>query len=224
MNRPKKPERIIEFFSIKTPQPTSMLGLAGAFVLGLLGCQVVGGLEDLRLADGGAGGAGNGGETSGSNAGSSSSSSASSTSNGAPIMGDIACGSEICPIGVESACCSDHYKMNSNPFVECINGPPSNDGCNTAGGASGYETRIECQLPAHCPPGTVCCGNIETILMVATWYPTLSCTTSCIWPDTVVCDSMSPNNDCPIVNDNGKMVQTACATSELLPPNYTVCK
>jgi len=222
MNRPEKPPRIIEYSTIRTPTAAFVRGLAGIAFFSLIGCQVVGGLEDLRLvsraADGGAGSGGNGSTSS-----SASSSSSVASSSGAPIMGDIACDGEICPVGTESACCSDQFKINSKPFMECVNGPPSDDGCNTAGGANGYETRIECQIPAHCPPGTVCCGNFDTILSV-NWYSTLSCTTSCTWPDTVVCDPNSSINDCPVVNIDGKMVQTACTATDLLPLGYAVCK
>lgn len=222
MNRPEKPARIIHDSSFVTPNAAFMRGLAGIASFGLIGCQFVGGLEDLRLANGVAdGGAGSGGNGSSNSSGSSSSSA--SSSSGVPIMGDVACEGEMCPIGPESACCLDHYKMNSAPFVECVTGPPGNDGCRTAGGANGYETRIKCQIAAHCPPGTVCCGNIETV-SVLTWYTSLSCATSCSWPDTVICDPMSPKNECPVVNDNGMMVQTACAATDLLPSGYSVCK
>lgn len=194
-----------------------MAGILGGFSFG---CQIVGGLEELKLAadavDGGVGGSGNTGS-------SGSSSSSSSSSSGEPIMGDVLCGAGTCPIGPESACCSDHYQLSSDPFVECVMGIAATDGCNTAGGANGYETRIECQLPAHCPKGTVCCGNIETI-SIMDWYPTLSCQSTCAWPDTVVCDPMNPMNDCPIVNDQGTMVQTMCLASDLLPTGYAVCK
>jgi hypothetical protein len=222
MNCPDTPARIIEHSLMRTLDSVFVLGLAGVAFFGLIGCQFVGGLDDLQLANGNAnGGAGGGGNGSSNSAGNASSSVASSS--GVPIMGDLACDATTCPLGPESACCSDHYHTNSPPFVECINGPPSDDGCNTAGGANGYETRIECQIPAHCPPGTICCGNIETVA-VLTWYTTLSCAVSCTWPDTVACDPMNPNNDCPLVNDNGMMVQTTCATSDLLPPSYAVCK
>jgi hypothetical protein len=222
MNRPEKPARIIERSSIKTPHSAWLIGLAGILLPGPLACQVVGGLEELRLVEGGtAGSGGSGGQEIVSVA--SSTSSASSSSSGTPIMGDVACGMGTCPIGAESACCSDHYQTNSSPFVECVKGPPGNDGCNTAGGANGYETRIKCQIPAHCPTGMVCCGNLDTIA-VATWYTTLSCATTCTWPDTIVCDPMNPNNDCPIVNEAGNARQTICTVSDLLPPGYSVCK
>ncbi len=216
MNRPEKPA----FRQTKTTKSdqTNYVGLAGLIASSVLGCQVIAGLEDLKLAnevDGGIDG-------SGGSVGETSSSSSVSSSSGEPIMGDIACGGTTCPIGLESACCSDHYQTNSSPFVECVTGPPSNDSCNTAGGANGYETRIECQLPSHCPQGTVCCGNIETI-SVFTWYVTLSCAATCAWPDTVVCDPMNPMN-CPVVDNNSTMVQTVCAASDLLPPEYGVCK
>lgn len=137
-------------------------------------------------------------------------------------MGDIACGGGTCPIGVDSACCFDHYMSNSPPYEVCVTGAPSVDDCNTAGGTNGYETRIECQLPSHCPQGTVCCGNHETI--VISWYTTLSCAATCTWPDTIVCDPMDANTVCPVVNDNGMMRQTTCTTTDLLPAPYAVCR
>lgn len=198
-------------------------GLAGLASTSTLGCQLVGGLDELRLGagatGGGAGSGGNGGGGGGDVA--SSSSSSSSSSSGVPIMGDISCIGEICPVGIESACCYDDGKSNA----VCVNAPPATDGCDTAGGASGYETRIECQLPAHCPPGTVCCGNLETI-ETTTWYPILGCASTCVWPDTVVCDPMGamPDEVCPIVNDQGMMRQTKCQVSDFLPTGYAVCR
>lgn len=139
-------------------------------------------------------------------------------------MGDVACGGGTCPIGSgTSACCFDYYHSNSPPYEECVTGTPSTDTCNTAGGVNGYETRIECQLAAHCPPGTVCCGNLETIAGLP-WYTAVSCATTCNWPDTLVCDPMDANTMCPIVNDNGAMRQTSCVATELLPAAYAVCK
>lgn len=214
MNRPDKPFQ-------HAPEAAGWMkfvGLAGMIAWSIFGCQALGGLEELKLAnetDGGLGGSGGGSETNAS--------SSISSSSGIPIMGDVACDADLCPIGPESACCSDHYHTNSDPWVECVTGPPSNDSCNTAGGANGYETRIECQLPSHCPQGTVCCGNTETIA-VATWYTTLSCAATCAWPDTVVCDPMDAMSECPVVNDNGMMTQTTCQTSDLLPAGYGVCK
>jgi hypothetical protein len=219
MNRQEKPAQRCEWLATNMRQQAWLVGLAG-ILCASLGCQVIGGLEELKLDPN----AGNGGSGSGGSGGSgSTSSSSASSSSGVPIMGDIACGEgTICPVGPESACCYDHYKLSNQPYLECVNGSASTDGCNTAGGANGYETRIECQLPTHCATGTVCCGNIETISIV-TWYPTLSCTTTCAWPDTVVCDLNSSTNACPMVNNNGTMVQTTCMPSEYLPSVYGVC-
>lgn len=216
MNRQDKPAQSHEQLAMKPRLHVWFVGLAGMMVASI-GCQVVGGLQELKLApDAGEGGSGVGG------ASGSSSSSSTSSSSGMPIMGDIACGENICPVGIESACCYDHYKTNAEPYLQCVNGPADNDGCNTAGGANGYETRIECQLPTHCAAGAVCCGNIETI-GPATWYTTLSCATTCTWPDSVVCDLNSSTHECPMVNHNGNMVQTMCMPSEYLPPEYGVC-
>lgn len=195
------------------------VGLAGLIVFGLFGCQFVGGLEELVVADNANGGAGG---TGGSGVGGNSTSSSSSSSSGIVNIADVECGGSLCTVGSQSSCCADHYMTNSDPFIECVKGPPGNDGCRTSGGANGYETRIKCQLPSHCPQGSVCCGNIEAI-SIMTWFVSLSCTTTCPWPDTIVCDPMSPTNDCPIVNNNGNMVQTTCQAHELLPTGYFVC-
>jgi len=216
MSCPNKPQ----LRSATAKSRTLGLGLAGMILYGSFGCQVIGGLEDLVVAGntsggaGGTGGAGTGGE--------SASSSSSSSSSGIIVMADVDCGGSLCTVGSQSACCSDHYQTNSDPFIECVTGPPGNDGCNTAGGANGYETRIKCQLPSHCPTSTVCCGNIETIAVV-TWFVSLSCATTCTWPDTIACDPMSPMNDCPVVNNDGMMVQTTCQQHMLLPTGYFVC-
>lgn len=195
------------------------VGLAGMIFYGSFGCQILGGLEELVIAGNGNGGAGG---TSGTGMGGDSVSSSSSSSSGIVVTADVDCGGSICTVGSQSACCSDHYKTNSSPYIECVNGPPGNDGCNTAGGANGYETRIKCQLPSHCPENTLCCGNIETI-GVTTWFISLSCATTCIWPDTFACDPMNPMNVCPMVENDGMMVQTTCQQHALLPTGYFVC-
>lgn len=199
------------------------MGLAGSFLLSIFGCQFLGSLDELAVANeangggGGRGGAGNGGN------GGSGSSSSSSSSSGIVNIADVECGGSLCTVGSQSSCCSDHYMTNSSPFIECVNGPPGNDGCRTSGGANGFETRIKCQWPSHCPQDSVCCGNIETV-SIMTWFVSLACTTTCTWPDTIACDPMGQPTDCPIINDNGNMIQTTCQAEGLLPTGYFVCK
>jgi hypothetical protein len=197
---------------------TFVSGLAGLILFGSCGCQIIGGLEDLQLAGptGGAGG------TSGSGSNNASGGNASSSSSGIIVTADVECGGTICTVGSESSCCYDHYLTNSKPFIECVNGPAGNDGCKTSGGANGYETRIKCQWPDQCPSGSVCCGNVETISIV-TWFVSVGCNTACAWPDTILCDPMSPSTECPMVNDQGMMVQTTCQPAEMLPTGYFNC-
>lgn len=224
MSRPEKPPRVSLTLETNPISLALFLGLAWWTIETNIGCQFIGGLDELKLAsDAGVGGNDTGGSGGNGSSGTNSSSSSSSSSSGVPIMGDIACDTTTCPIGDESACCSDHYHTNSQPWIECVTGPPGADGCKTAAGANGYESRIKCQLPTHCAQGTVCCGDIETV-SVLTWYVSLSCTAACNWPDTIACDPMNPMNDCPVVNDNGTMRQTTCTASDLLPTGYFVCQ
>lgn len=167
----------------------------------------------------GQGGAGQGGAaSSAASASSASSSSMASSSSGGPAA-TLVCGDAPCPVGGDNACCYDEHEVNDAPQAECVSGPPENDGCNTAQG--GYETRIECQLPEHCPSGTVCCAD-HNQTQAATWYSTLMCAAECSWPgNRVVCDS---DDDCPIVTFQGQQVQTVCQSSTLLPDGYKICR
>lgn len=196
--------------------------------LGLVGCQAVGGIDDLTLATHGSGGSGSGIGGGSSSASSGSSGSAgggggAGGSGGAPIVGDIICGASICPIGAGSACCHDEYATNPGPADECVLGPPETDNCNTAAGTTGFEARIECQLPSHCPTGTICCGAHSTS-GGKNWYPTVSCQKECSYPFYPACDPNAPMDTCPLVTDvNGTMFQLTCKQSLILPDGSFMC-
>ena len=206
---------------------TPIVVLFGFVAVGWLGCQVVGGLDELQLVpeaagSGGSGGMGGAGGSGGSETTTTSSVSSSSSSSGEPIIGDLACGASICPLGLDSACCHDKYLKNGQPQSECVIGNPGIDNCNTAGGTTGLETRIECQFPYHCPTGTTCCG-MQAELGGQKWYTLVSCQPTCELPNIVICDPADPVNSCPIIMENGMQIQTTCAASTLLPDGYSVC-
>jgi len=167
----------------------------------------------------GQGGAGQGGAgQSSSSASSASSSSMASSSSGGPVV-TLACGNTTCEVGGQNACCYDEYEVNGDPQAECVSGPADNDNCSTEQG--GYETRIECQLPEHCPAGTVCCADLNQT-QNGNWYSTLMCATECSWPgNRVVC---SADADCPVVTFQGQQVQTVCQPSTILPDGYMICR
>jgi hypothetical protein len=100
----------------------------------------------------------------------------------------------------------------------CVNAPNASDKCDSVVG----EVRIECQLPAHCPSGTVCCGDRET--NPQPHYVRVSCEPQCTNGNVVLCDVEGEKApDCPIANMNGNPTQTVCKPSDLLPPGYLVC-
>lgn len=149
---------------------------------------------------------------------SSSSSMASSSSGGPAAM--VACGDTSCPIGPDQACCYDNYEINPPPQGECVTGPVDNDNCST--GTTGRESRIECQLPEHCPSGTVCCGDLNNS-QNGNWYGIVRCVAQCPYPGEItLCDPQNPQ--CPVVQTGQGPVQTVCGTSMILPPGYAVCR
>jgi hypothetical protein len=215
--------------------------IAAACVFAIGGCRAVAGLGDLVFegdghggteggASGGAAGTGGGGTASASSAGGGtggagggaggqgSGGGAGGADAGAPQLVD--CGEALtCEIGVEKACCWRDYADPESG--ECVQGPPDNDNCTS--GENGRQTRIECQLPEHCPVGTVCCGVRES-LNNNPWYASTMCQADCPFPDIVLCDldgEQAP--DCPVVISGGQPVQTICKPSQLLPPGYLVC-
>ncbi len=145
------------------------------------------------------GGQGGGGQSSSSAsassssmAASSSSSSMASSSSGGPLP-MVACGDTTCAIGTDQACCYDNYELNAPPQGECVSGPVENDNCQT--GATNRESRIECQLPEHCPSGTVCCGDLNTS-QNGNWYSIVRCVAQCPYPGEItLCDPQNPQ--CP---------------------------
>ena len=95
------------------------------------------------------------------------------------------------------------------------------DDCHTAETSdAGLETRIECQLPAHCPQGQVCCGQ-RAQLSGQTVYVHVTCESQCEWTDVTLCDPQAPV--CPEIETQGGKVQTTCVDSGLLPDGYFVC-
>lgn len=201
------------------------------------GCGVNDAAKGLFAPDGeaGAGGAattssssassGHGGETSttstssgsqGGAGGGDPTSTSSSTGGPAPTLD---CVDATCAQGENSACC---YHGVSDQTGECIDGPASNDTCNTEPTQDAFGSRIECQLPSHCGDGQICCGTRRTFGMRNAYYPTVQCQSDCAFPDVQLCDPASP--DCPIeTTPQGTKVQTVCRQSERLPPNYFIC-
>ena len=176
----------------------------------------------------GQGGAGNGGSGQGGagNGPSSSSSSTTQSSSSGPMppLVMVACGNVECPVDGQNACCWDEYEFSDPPQGECVSGPDNNDNCNTEAGQSGFESRIECQLPEHCPAGTVCCGDL-TQTQNGNWYPLLRCAATCTYPQQrVVCDPQAPDTDCPIIQTGGGQVQSTCQPSTILPDGYNICR
>lgn len=155
----------------------------------------------------GAGGDGAGGDTT-----------SSSSSGPAPIM--IDCNGISCPADATNACCWH----NQGDTSECVQGPADADNCNTAAQQGGFATRIECQLPEHCPEGTVCCGN-RVPTQQGTYYESLTCQETCPSPDIVICGNEGEEGPvCPyVVPTNAPPYQSLCKTSMLLPPGFLVC-
>jgi hypothetical protein len=114
-----------------------------------------------------------------------------------------------CPHEMDSACC--WYSLLEQG--QCIQGPPDPATCNTADEFGGHRTRIECQLPSHCPQGTVCCGDRVPIGSGLVYYANVTCMAQCPSTDRILCDPMNPS--CP----NGD----PCVASMLLPAGYFVC-
>src|SRR5262245_30606886 len=117
---------------------------------------------------GGEGGRGPGPSSASSSQEASSSSVSSSTGTMEQV---VECGGVTCPVGGQNACCWDNYKLNGPPQGECVKGPPEGDNCNTevTDGNTGLETRIECQIPAHCTMG-VCCGDRIVVNATTVYY------------------------------------------------------
>jgi hypothetical protein len=191
---------------------------AGAF----FACGGTGNTKDLFGTGSGQGtptGSGEGGAGQGGATQSASSSSMASSSSGGPVA-TLACGDMTCPVGGQNACCYDEYELNGAPQAECVSGPPADDNCSAS--QDGYETRIECQLPEHCPADMICCADLKQT-QNGNWYSTLACATECTWPgNRVICDPMNP--DCPLVPFEGQQVQTVCQASNILPDGYSICR
>lgn len=174
-----------------------------------------GGAEPQSSASAGGDGAGGNG-TGGNGAGGDTTSS--SGSGPAPIM--IDCNGISCPADATNACCWH----NQGDTSECVQGPADADNCNTSAQQGGYATRIECQIPEHCPAGTVCCGN-RVQGQQGTFYESLTCQETCPSPDIVICGNQGEEGPvCPyVVPMNSPPYQSVCKTSMLLPVGFFVC-
>lgn len=106
-------------------------------------------------------------------------------------------------------------------------GTVATDGCTTAQeGGQGFETRIECKTAAHCGSGEICCARRKSGSSQGqqfSYYDQVTCEASCTAQQQqfVLCE---PNvTVCPMLPQNGNMVQGVCQQSQLLPKGYTVC-
>jgi hypothetical protein len=88
------------------------------------------------------------------------------------------------------------------------------DGCFTDA-SSGFETRIECQVPEQCANGQSCCGN-RLILGNNAYYDLVSCKPACEDPDVRLCNPLAPLADACRIGE-------VCKPSQLLPEGYFVC-
>jgi hypothetical protein len=158
---------------------------------------------------------GPGGAPSGPASSSADASSAQSSSSGPRPVPPLHCGAQECEFGAES-CCWDAQEWNPGPQGVCVTGGPLDDDCNTDFnfGQFGAETRIECQLPEHCP-GEHCCGHRNVFDAIGfAYYDTTSCEPSCDDPNRILCDPNGPDV-CP--------AGWSCGESTLLPPGYFIC-
>jgi hypothetical protein len=160
-----------------------------------------------------ASGSGGSDSTTGAGAGSSM-----TTGSGGPNAMALECGNSTCPVGGENSCCWDNYEQHGQPQAQCAVGGIDDDDCMTPHNNAGYETRIECQLPSHCPAGQLCCALREDANTAL--YDETSCQQDCAYPHIVLCDQ---NTVCPDLPTQGGSVQGVCKQSQLLPSNYTVC-
>ncbi|AKT39077.1 hypothetical protein [Chondromyces crocatus] len=124
-----------------------------------------------------------------------------------PAVPPLDCGDKLeCPLEGDGACC---WRSGQGSGV-CIDGPANPATCNTSPGPSNRRTRIECQVPEHCPTGSVCCGTLQ-----GNYYTQTVCTAQCADPAITLCDPVAPN--CPASAPD-------CVSSSLLPPGYYVCR
>jgi hypothetical protein len=228
----------------RTPSRRWIPGTLALVVTAAVGC----GLSDLTegaFSETGAGGASTTastsatGETTGTSTATSSSSSSAGEGGASTTMstsdttttttttgqpgGTLDCGDGLtCPQAPDSACCWDQSFGGGSSNGTCVTGPPDTSTCNTDPVNGGFDTRIECQLPSHCDPGMICCGNIESPAGFQ-YYPDVSCHSQCDWPgNRVICDPQNPV--CPVVTTgSGNTVQTVCQQSQILPAGYHIC-
>ncbi|EYF06990.1 hypothetical protein [Chondromyces apiculatus] len=133
--------------------------------------------------------------------------------------GTLDCAGDTCPQGDDSACC---WNDGGNQGA-CIDGPADPQTCNTgATGFDGRRTRIECQLPSHCPADTVCCATRVSLGGNNGYYSQVVCTAE---------DDCEPSDEngslymlCDPANANCPNARPNCAASSLLPTGYNICR
>jgi hypothetical protein len=135
----------------------------------------------------------------------------------------LPCGDTTCPLGGNSACCFDKYQTNPAPYATCVDAPANSDNCKTYVANDGLETRIECSQSSQCKDGDLCCAHRQFFNNNGSFYDTVSCQSSCGWPDVQLCDLGDPAATCPVVDTQNGPVQTVCKASTLLPGGYFVC-
>lgn len=172
------------------------------------GCSVSDATLKLFASEGEAGETGGGGGAGGD---------ATTTSGTGGSAPELDCGDGTCPQGGDNACCWDGVVHNTG---ECIEGPASDQTCNTRLSPDGRKTRIECELPSQCGAGEVCCGAVDSTGGQVR-YTSVTCASTCDLPNVELCNPENPV--CPIVNSPQGMVQTVCARSQRLPDRYLVC-
>lgn len=144
--------------------------------------------------------------------------SSSSGSGGASNMLD--CNGTFCNTSFMGACCWNF----STETGACVQGTTQTDNCVTETVPGGGATRIECQTPAHCPAGTICCGNLIEDAS-GSHYESLTCQQTCDWPKRVLCDQQGEQAPgCPVVMTTTGPAQTTCSPSQILPPGYLICR
>ena len=216
------------------------IGCGDASVLGTANGE---GGDDVVVSRGGSDGSGGdtGSATVGSGAGTTTSSSSSSSGTGGsagvggmgqggePPMATLECGNQLCPVAGDNACCFDRYQIYGQPQAECVMGPVASDGCTTSmpgeNGPGGFETRIECQVPEHCP-GQICCGQREAFQQMGQtygYYESVTCVNECSYPNIVLCATPGLEMGCPMLPSQNGPVQSVCQQSSLLPTGYYVC-
>jgi tRNA A-37 threonylcarbamoyl transferase component Bud32 len=148
-------------------------------------------------------------------------------STAAPALPPLECGNTSCPAAGGGACCWDNALSQGPPQGECVSGSLQADGCaTTARGETvrGFETRIECQVSAHCNAGEVCCARlVERGHKGEPYYEWVKCMPRCEQPLRQLCDDVRSAEACPRLPSGNRTVAAECKRSTLLPAGYLVC-